>query len=369
MMSNLQTHPGDESNLDFIRTAVDALGDSLRIDVAIAGTRPAAAQAGASMEVALQIGERHVHYLAVLRPETLNTNTLTTALAGLSSTDTDRPTLLVTSHLTRGMAETCIARQAQFIDLAGNAFLHADGLHIQIVGRRLPERANNTWQAQRPLTKATSTAALHVMFAVMRDAELLNKSYRDIAHAAGVSVGSVAGTFDSWRARHLLSDDSSKAGRHLLSTSTLLDEWVIGYEQRIYPKLPSQRFTLASQDWWVDYDVEGLAQWGGEVAVNKVFGELRPAAQTLYVKPDARHDLLKNLAMDHRLRADPMGSLEVVDAFWEFDDNYARTRTYRNIAPAPLVYADLMRTREPRNREAARALRNAMETSNGFDWA
>ena len=63
------------------------------------------------------------------------------------------------------------------------------------------------------------------------------------------------------------------------------------------------------------------------------------------------------LAKRQRLRADPAGTLEIIDAFWHLDD----MRTGQPTAPPLLVYADLHRTREPRNAEAAGLIRDQLE--------
>lgn len=364
-MSNRRTDASEASGPGLVEAAISALNDVLHIDVTIAETRPVF---GDRIALTLQVGEQKICYLANVRPDKLNSTSIRNAIEETVAKDSEQPGLLVTPQLSRGLAEICIEHRLQFVDLAGNAHLFTDGFYVQIVGRRPLASSPLSWDAKHTRTKATSSAALRIMFAVMRHADVLNQPYRDIANAAGVSVGSVAGTFDSWRAQHIISEEDPKYGRRLLAAPVLLDEWVMGYPQRIYPKLQSQRFSLATPDWWTHYDVKDWAKWSGEVAVNKVFGELRPETQTLYVRPNARQSLLKDLAAHHRLRADPNGSLEVIDAFWDFDDIGSVDDIRRNIAPAPLVYADLIRTREPRNREAARSLRNAMETTHGFDW-
>ncbi|MGD7101727.1 type IV toxin-antitoxin system AbiEi family antitoxin, partial [Ralstonia pseudosolanacearum] len=101
----------------------------------------------------------------------------------------------------------------------------------------------------------------------------------------------------------------------------------------------------------------GLAWWSGEVAAAKLTGQLRPGAQTLYVEPTARSAVTMELAKRYRLRADPAGTLEIIDAFWPLNE----ARTEKVTVPPLLVYADLQRTREPRNVEAAVLIREKME--------
>jgi hypothetical protein len=110
--------------------------------------------------------------------------------------------------------------------------------------------------------------------------------------------------------------------------------------------------------WWQHAELPaGQAWWSGEVAAAKLTGQLRPGAQTLYVEPTVRPAVTMALAKRHRLRADPAGTLEIIDAFWHLDE----ARTESVTAPPLLVYADLQRTREPRNAQAAMLIRAKME--------
>jgi len=59
---------------------------------------------------------------------------------------------------------------------------------------------------------------------------------------------------------------------------------------------------------------------------------------------------LKHLISTHRLRPDPEGQIEILEKFWNLPSDPESPA----IAPAILVYADLMATLEPRNSEAAR---------------
>lgn len=56
---------------------------------------------------------------------------------------------------------------------------------------------------------------------------------------------------------------------------------------------------------------------------------------------------------DHRLRADPKGNVEILDAFWDLPDDPA----HPDVVPPGLVYADLVATLDPRNLDTAKLLR------------
>ncbi|MEZ0190864.1 type IV toxin-antitoxin system AbiEi family antitoxin [Ralstonia solanacearum] len=276
------------------------------------------------------------------------------AVAGKSRI-TAFPALLATTHLTSALADECIEHDLQFIDLAGNLYVHAPGQYLLITGRSAnPEIKRLASRSGRPAISA-SASALRMIFVLLSAPELVNRPYREIAAAAGVALGTVGSVFDDLRERGLL---AGTAGRRLLDPAVLREEWSINYPLRLLPKLNVQRFAAGDPSWWQHAELPaGQAWWSGEVAAAKLTGQLRPGAQTLYVEPTARPAVTMALAKHHRLRADPAGRLEIIDAFWHLDERWMEKAT----VPPLLVYADLLRTREPRNAEAAVLIREKME--------
>ncbi|CAE6783760.1 type IV toxin-antitoxin system AbiEi family antitoxin [Paraburkholderia haematera] len=265
------------------------------------------------------------------------------------------PVLLTTAYLTPALADECVEHDLQFIDLAGNLYVHAPGQYMLVTGRPAnPEIRRLASRSGKPAVSA-SASALRMIFVLLSAPELLNRPYREIAAAAGVALGTVGSVLDDLRERGLLAGTDD---RRLLDPAALWEEWAINYALRLLPKLNVQRFAVGDPSWWQHAELPaGQAWWSGEVAAAKLTGQLRPAAQTLYVEPTARLAVTMALAKRHRLRADPAGTLEIIDAFWHLDE----ARTEKVTAPPLLVYADLQRTREPRNAEAAVLIRNQME--------
>lgn len=265
------------------------------------------------------------------------------------------PVLLATTYLTSALADECVDHDLQFIDLAGNLYVHAPGQYMLVTGRPAnPEIRRLASRSGRPAISA-SASALRMIFVLLSAPELVGRPYREIAAAAGVALGTVASVFDDLRERGLLAGTDD---RRLLDPAALREEWTINYPLRLLPKLNVQRFAADDPSWWQHAELPaGQAWWSGEVAAAKLTGQLRPGAQTLYVEPTVRPAVTMALAKRHRLRADPAGTLEIIDAFWHLD----KARTERVTAPPLLVYADLQRTREPRNAQAAMLIRAKME--------
>jgi hypothetical protein len=113
---------------------------------------------------------------------------------------------------------------------------------------------------------------------------------------------------------------------------------------------------VANPDAWQAVTLrDGPAAWGGEVAADRLTGNLRPQVRRLYVDPDQRTDFLQNLVAVHslQLRADPAGDTEILDRFWTLP----QAPDYPDCVPPVLVYADLLATLEPRNIEVAQDIR------------
>lgn len=264
------------------------------------------------------------------------------------------PTLLVAPHLTPALAEECVKRGLQFIDLAGNMHLRAPGQYMLVIGRGSGEAVKRLKHATGQTVTSASASALRMIFALLCEPSLLNRSYREIASAAGIALGTVGPVLEDLRERRLLTGKDERHGRRFLDPETLRDEWVTNYPLRLLSKLNAQRFTAQDSSWWENAEIPaGQAWWGAEIAASRLTRQLRPITQTLYVEPDARQDVTLALAKRHRLRADPSGPIEILDAFW----NLGETSRDQDTAPALLVYADLIRTREPRNLEAAALIR------------
>ena len=265
------------------------------------------------------------------------------------------PVLLATAWLTLALADECVEHDLQFIDLAGNLYLHAPGQYVLVTGRPAnPEIRRLASRSRKPAISA-SASALRMIFVLLSAPALLNRPYREIAAAAGVALGTVGSVLDDLRERGLLAGTED---RRFLDPAALREEWAINYPLRLLPKLNVQRFAVDNPSWWQHAELPaGQAWWGAEVAAANLTGQLRPAAQTLYVEPTARPAVTMALAKRHRLRADAAGTLEIIDAFWHIE----QTQTESVTAPPLLVYADLQRTREPRNAEAAELIRNQLE--------
>ncbi|HUF21736.1 MAG TPA: type IV toxin-antitoxin system AbiEi family antitoxin, partial [Burkholderiales bacterium] len=223
------------------------------------------------------------------------------------------------------------------------AYLNVPGLRVFVTGQR---RAD----AQQTLgtTRATNATGLRVVFALLCKPEWLNAPYREINEAAGVALGAVGWVFNDLTARGLVIGDKRKGGRRFTDLKRLFTEWVTNYPLKLRPKLGPRRYHATDPQRWQQADIEKYrAYWGGEAAADRLTRFLKPEHATIYTRADPAE-----LVVNFRLRPDPEGEIEILQAFWHpaLDAETAAT------VPPVLVYADLMATLDPRNHDAAQMI-------------
>lgn len=252
--------------------------------------------------------------------------------------------LLVTSYVSRKLAEHCRAIGLQFIDTHGNAYLRDSGLFILITGEK-DEDGRRSVDAPKGLTNA---AALRVVFALLSKPELVNASLKEIAAHARVSLGTAYNALDDLERRGYLINKSKSGRRKLLERRRLIDEWTINFPTTLRTKLNGRRFSAPDPSWWKNFSSDVGFAWGSEVAAAKMTQYLKPATETLYVDPAEATQLITAMARQHRIKPDQDGTIEVLEKFWRWESESAD-----NIAPPLLVYSDLLAMLDPRTEETA----------------
>ena len=262
-----------------------------------------------------------------------------------------KPGILIAPYLTPELADQCRQKlDLNFIDTAGNTYIRAPGLFVFVRGQRAPGHQAAAMGSRRGGT----ATALRVLFALLGKPALVNAPYRDIVTAAGVALGAVGWVFFDLQQRGYITGGLRNRDRRLLERTRLVDEWVTNFPIKLRPKLNPRRFHAPDPGWWRQARLEPGARWGGEVAAARLTNYLKPAASTIYLAPQHGGDALTTLVKRHRLRADPNGNIEVLDAFWYFEHSQG---TPSDLVPPLLVYADLMATLDPRNLEVAKRIR------------
>lgn len=294
------------------------------------------AKAGSADEVSLRVADTRLQYVCAIKR---NVDRLTLLDDIKARAPLDRNTLLVCTPLTTTMAARCNELGIQFIDTAGNAYLtNGAGILINVTGRKEHE------SSLRP-DKTITPAALKMMFAFLAQPSMLNAPYRDISAAVHVATGAIGKALAAMEHRGFIG--TTPRGRRIIhSPELMLSEWATGYTGRIKPKLKTFRFSAVSPtDFIAAWTPEmRRSAWGGEVAAAKMTQHLNPATATLYLD-SGNIGAVPEMVKRFRLRGDPNGAIEIVQAFWNMDfisENFPTV-------PLHLIYADLLGTNDPRN--------------------
>lgn len=252
------------------------------------------------------------------------------------------PILLIARHINTEMAEELRKNNTEFIDTAGNAFINQPPVYIFIKGNKPPDTA-----AQAPVIRAFKATGLRMIFGFICNPGLEHKTYREIAAATGVALGTV-----DWIIKELKElgfiIDMGKHGLKLTQRETLLQRWVTAYPEQLRPKQILGRYR-GEPGWWQQKRLDPIrAQWGGEVAAEKMTRYLKPELITIYAA--ARY--LNQLLLENRLKTDITGDVEILERFWK----PAEEQQPEELVPLFLVYADLLATGNQRNLETAKMI-------------
>lgn len=287
--------------------------------------------------IALRYGGREVRYTVVLR-RGLRPATLGAVIHQLRA-GPENP-LLVADHVTPALADSLRTERIEFIDTAGNAFLNRPPLLVFVKGRRPPSRP-----AQVEGGRAFQAGGLRVLFALLARPELVARPYREIAAQAGVAHGTVGWVMAEMPGLGYVAVVGGR--RRLTNGERLLGQWAEAFARTLRPRLLLGRFSgeLGRLEDRLARREAGVVL-GGEPAAARLTRHLRPATATLYaeaVDPD--------LVVDLQLRADPQGNVDIRRRFWAFSVEVP------GLAPAVLVYADLLAIGDARCLETASLLR------------
>lgn len=292
------------------------------------------------MELALEINGKTIRYCVEIKNNLTRTNVL---LFHMHRLELPYPILLVTKYVNPLMAEKLKDERTEFIDTAGNAFINQPPIYIFVKGNRPPEITGNY-----PIKKTFGPTGLKIIYALLCNPGLENKPFREITAKANVALGTVGWFMRDLREAGFLIDMGEK-GNKLVQKDTLFQRWVTAYPERLRPKQILGRYKGEYDGWWNKKELHNLnAKWGGEVAAAKLTKYLQPEIITIYTKTEHLNQLL----IECRLRKDPVGEIEILDQFWDNDDN----TKYKDLVHPILIYADLVATGNQRNIETAKMI-------------
>ncbi len=262
--------------------------------------------------------------------------------------------LLLADYINPNMGERLKEAHIQFIDTAGNAYINQPPVYIYIKGNK-PE-PNVGAMGTDKTGRAFQPTGMRVVFAFLRDKNLINAPYRHIAEQAQVALGAVGWVIRDLVAQNYLLEGRKKNQREFAKFNKLLDEWVEVYPHKLKVKHRIATFTTGDPGWWKAIDLKTFgALWGGEIAAAHYTRYLHPKDAVVYIKREHMAKFLRTARL-RKIAQDEHAALRVdlIEPFWREENGRGKTA---DLAHPLVVYADLIETGDPRNLETANRIR------------
>lgn len=252
---------------------------------------------------------------------------------------TNKPFLLIGGQIFPNIKEQLKEKGINWIDGAGNMYIRTKD-HFLFVDH------NETYRVKVERDRAFTKTGLKVVFLFLLDKIWLQKTYREIAEAADVALGTIGYVIKGLKKRKYLVKKDEK-NYQLVRKDELIDEWIAAYETELKPKLHKGNFAFIDEEQavnWKTMKLDYQTVWGGEAGADLLTGMLRPQTLTLYTT-HTKGNIMRNF----RLKPDPDGTVQVYEPFWNIEYD-------QETAPPLAIYADLILTGDERNFKIAKKI-------------
>jgi len=245
------------------------------------------------------------------------------------------PVLLLTNQVTRKRGQLLEEAGCEYVDVAGNVSLCLPSFRLRVSGERSPTSPDTGRASRDRWTDAMIRGTFAILLSGVESRTWqwpLTVTW--LADAARLSLGSAS------KVRRLLTKSGhlhreSVRSVHVLDRRQLLEDWLVAYSDRYYAKNVLDRISVS------DVELEGM--WGGESAVQRLTGMMRPGIETLYIDEPLSKWRFRHSGLLNRPAASTEVELRAV--FWKPPKERPET------TPPLLVYADLTASGEGRNLE------------------
>lgn len=322
-------------NNDFIYEAVPKLEKLINIPIEIDSNRP-------NYHALLRIKNEQFIVEAKKTVRTSNQGLILSKLED-AKYNSNRPIILIAEYISKKATEELKERGINYLDIAGNAFIKCNELIILIEGQKKAKKEKTNQ------SRAFQEAGLKIIFQLLYKSEHLQYSYRRIAEKADVSIGSVSNVMAELEDLNYLLKTGDK--RLLKNKKELLERWIVNYNQVLRPRIMRKKMRFLDKDFqqqWknINTDInDGSILWGGEPGAAILTNNLRPEKFTIFTDLD-----LSEVASSLKLVPSENGEIEILQKFWKNNSENQK------IAPALLIYADLINSGFGRNIETAKQI-------------
>jgi len=275
----------------------------------------------------------------------LSTALVNELIARISS-GVPKPLILLAPYVSPDMGRLLSSHGINFVDRAGNCHIDLGGSYIgHIEGRKLKRPPDAPGGMRAP--------GVRLVFALLVKPDLLDRPIRELALAAGVSLGTASNVLGRLEQDAIVVKSKSKM--HLVRREHLVQRWIAGYTEMLRQQLLIGRFETADKDAPTMQERVALVfgadttwAWGGATGAYRLTQHFRSDETVLHVEAAPR-DVVR------QLNASPSNTgrlvvLGVPNAL-AFEGRAPRT-----VHPL-LIYTELILTGEERALETAAELR------------
>lgn len=320
----------NEEKLKIIYTALDSLDSNPLFK----GMWKYVVNSGERIEISLYIRDTSLKYTIEARRELRLQQ-----LPRLMTNNDIKESIIIADKIYPDVKEQLVANGIAYIEGNGNVFIPQKELYIWV------DTNKSISNIKRSSGRAFTKTGLKVLFHFLLNEAIINMPYRQIAELTQTSPGNITNILNSLKELNFLTTDS-EGKLKLQNKKQMLDKWIDQYEHELKPAIEIGTFRFEAEGDYQNWRRTPLETkktlWGGEPAGHLMTGLLKPRTLTIY-SLENRNDLITN----YRMVRDPDGYIKVYRKFWNYDSRQG------TIAPAILVYADLVHTGDIKNLEAA----------------
>lgn len=249
-----------------------------------------------------------------------------------------QPFMIIATAIANTARDKLQSNGISYIESNGNAFISYDQTLIIIDG-------NKPLPTTKPVTnRAFTKTGLKAVFHLLNDPHAINKTYRQLSAETNIALGNIKYILDGLdEAGFLLPITDKKIA--LKNKPALLERWLAGYRETLKPDLLQGTYKpwdKEKREEWQSINTKDLGfVWGGEAAAEIMTNYLQAKNLTLYTNDH------RKVGAGLTLVPAADGDVLVYDRFWHIANNND------TLAPALLIYADLIITDDPRCVETA----------------
>lgn len=253
--------------------------------------------------------------------------------------------LVASKYITPKAKKALKAKNINYIDSFGNAFLNLDNLKLYI-------EKNNGKPVYNQYSEVFTQSGGQILFHLLQNPELINATYRQLADISKVSLGSVSKMVNGLLNEVFAVKNDTEKRYQLVRLEELLEKWIDVLNQKVLPAYKLGNYTFSKNRFEIiESDPEFETRWGGESGAAMLTNYLRPEKYTLFTNRP-KQDLIKN----YRLLPKEDGEINVYHPFWKLGSCSSDYEDSNVVAHPLLIYAELIYSGNDRNIETAKII-------------